>query len=118
MLPGARSRYHRVELDADAEAIEALDDLRGALTAELAGAMRRGHELVVEVVDEQAEDVHFAGIEAGGELHPRNQLEAGSCRRRARGRDAVDDIVVRNGECRESHAEGLGDELVGRQDAV
>ncbi len=106
------------ELHADAEVVEAIDDLAGALvpkTARLAGAL---DEPIIRFVDEEAEHMDLAVAEVGREFDPRNDLEVEIPRRSARRGDAADDVVVGHGESGESDAIGLGDELLRCQHAV
>ncbi len=106
------------ELHPDAEIVEAIDDLAGALvskTARLTGAL---DEPIIRFVDEEAEHMDLAVAEVGREFDPRNDLEVEIARRGARRGDAADDVVVGDGESDESDAIGLGDELLRCQHAV
>ena len=106
------------ELHPDAEVVETIDDLAGALvpkTARLTGAL---DEPIIRFVDEEAEHMDLAAAEVGREFDPRNDLEVEIARRGARRGDAADDVVVGDGDRGEIDAIGLGDELLGCQNAV
>ena len=122
----AGGRLDGAEIDVVSETVETLDDFVGALIPELAGLLRCGDQFGVGVVDEQAEHMDLVPVQVGGELDPRNDLEADRMvefepevpRRGARRRNPVNDVVIGDREGSEAHEVGFRDELLRGQHAV
>jgi hypothetical protein len=103
-------REHVVEADVHAGPVETLHDLRGAGAARLA-QRRELRAQNIHAFQVQPKDVHFAVVVMGAEFHARDQTHVGCRSGGARFLDAVDGIVIGQGDDGHTLALGRGDQL-------
>ena len=97
--------------DGNAQLIEALDDLRIAQMAAVAQGLQALRQLRIGPLHKISEDVQFALSEPRTDFNAGHHFDAEFFPDRRRFRNAVDNVVIRNGEGREAGLLGKGHDL-------
>ncbi|MFN8424199.1 MAG: hypothetical protein U0470_12755 [Anaerolineae bacterium] len=113
-----RQREHVVHVDRGAGGAQAVDDRDGPFAAVVADRAEERLEGRIVDIDEVAEDVVLAPFVLGAHLDPGDDPDADVRAGRARGRDGVRRVVVRDRQHREAAARRERDELGRGEGAV